>query len=126
MDEFLIEDAIEIDSLGFMGGAGNRLGSMGYCVTGITSCFIGTFVSISSAKGIKLSKLSVNVECMINFAKTFDVTDEPIIENINFEIDAQSDNADKQKLQEIISLAKERCPAMYSMLHVIPVNAKIK
>lgn len=120
------KQAIEIDSPSFLGGAGNRLGPMGYCVAGITSCFIGTFVSIASAKGIKLSKLSVNAECIVNFAKTFDVADEPITESINFEIDAQSDNADKQKLQEIISLAKERCPAMYSMLHVIPVNAKIK
>ncbi len=117
---------IEIDSPSFLGGAGNRLGPMAYCVAGITSCFIGTFVNIASVKGVKLSKLGVNAECSVNFAKTFDVSDEPIMEGIKFEIDAQSDTADKQKLQEIVELALERCPAMYSMLHVIPVNAKIK
>ena len=52
--------------------------------------------------------------------------DEPITEGINFEIDAQSDNADSQKLQEILAIAEERCPAMYSMLHVIKVNATDK
>ena len=49
------KQVIEIDSPSFLGGAGNRLGPMGYCVAGITSCFIGTFVSIASAKGIKMT-----------------------------------------------------------------------
>jgi hypothetical protein len=40
-------------------------------VTGIISCFIATFVTVAAAKGIRLSKLNVNTECIINFAKTF-------------------------------------------------------
>jgi uncharacterized OsmC-like protein len=68
----------------------------------------------------------VNAECSINFAKTFDVANEPITEGIRFEIDAQAENADKQRLQEILKMAEERCPAMYSMLHVISVSAEIK
>jgi len=95
-------------------------------VAGITSCFIATFTSITATQGIKLTKLNVNTECMINFAKTFDVADEPITEGISFEIDAESNNADKQKLQELVQMAKERCPAMYSMSHVIKVNAQIR
>ena len=116
---------IEIDSPSFLGGNGNRLGPMAYCIAGITSCFIGTFVGIAAQKGVKLTKLKVNTECNINFAKTFDLADEPITEGINFQIDAQSENADKQKLQEILSMAEERCPAMYSMSHKIGVNAQI-
>jgi len=120
---------IEIDSPSFLGGNGNRLGPMGYCVAGITSCFIATFVSIISTQGIKLEKLNVNAECNINFAKTFDVADEPITEGINFEIDVRTagdKEADKQKLQELVKMAEGRCPAIYSMSHVINVNAKIK
>lgn len=120
------KQVIEIDSPSFLGGSGNRPGPMAYCIAGMTSCFIGTFVSVASGQGIKLTKLSVNAECNINFAKTFDVADEPITEGINFQIDVQSDNADKQKLQEILKIAEERCPAMYSMSHVIKVNAQIK
>ncbi len=116
---------IEIDSPSFLGGNGNRLGPMAYCVAGITSCFIGTFVGIAAQRGVKLTKLKVNTECNINFAKTFDLADEPITEGINFQIDAQSENADKQKLEEILKMAEERCPAMYSMSHKIGVNAKI-
>lgn len=116
---------IEIDSPSFLGGDGNRLGPMAYCVSGITSCFIGTFVGIAAQQGVKLIKLKVNTECNINFAKTFDLSDEPISEGINFQVDVQSENTDSQKLQEILEMAKERCPAMYSMSHKIDVNAKI-
>src|SRR6266496_1021629 len=120
------KQAIEIDSPSFLGGNGNRLGPMAYCVAGITSCFIATFASVAASQGVKLTKLIVNTECMINFAKTFDIANEPITEGINFEIAAESDNADKQKLQELVKMAEERCPAMYSMSHEIKVNAQIK
>ncbi|MGB0028457.1 MAG: OsmC family protein [Nitrososphaeraceae archaeon] len=63
---------------------------------------------------------------MINFVKTFDVADEPTTEGINFQIEAESDNADKRQLQELVNMAEERCPAMYSMKHEIKVNAMIK
>ena len=126
------KEVIEIDSPSFLGGGGNRLGPMGYCVTGITSCFITTFMSILSSHGIKLKKLRINAECNINFAKTFDISDEPITEGINFEIDIykyedEMDNStNKQKLQQLIVMAEERCPAIYSMSHIIKVNAKLK
>jgi len=116
---------LEIDSPSFLGGNGNKLGPMAYCVAGITSCFIATFVTMASSRDIRLSKLNVNAQCNINFAKTFDVADEPITEGIEFQIEAESPNASKQQLQEIITLAEERCPAMYSMMHEIKVNAKI-
>ena len=38
---------------------------------------------------------------MINFVKTFDVADEPTTEGINFQIEAESENADKQELTRI-------------------------
>jgi uncharacterized OsmC-like protein len=32
---------------------------------------------------------------------------------------------DKQKLQELVRMAEERCPAIYSISHIIKVNAQI-
>jgi uncharacterized OsmC-like protein len=119
------KQVIEVDSPSFLGGQGNRLGPMACCVAGITSCFIGTFVGIAAQKGIKLTKLKVDTECLVNFAKTFDIADEPITEGINFKVDAQSENATKLQLQEILAMAEERCPAMYSMSHKINVDARI-
>jgi uncharacterized OsmC-like protein len=120
------KDTLEIDSPSYLGGNGNRLGPMGYCIAGITSCFIATFVGVASSQGIKFTKLSLNADCSINFAKTFDIADESITEGINFQIDAQSEMAEKQKLEQLLRMAEERCPAMYSMSHIIKVNATIK
>ena len=120
------KQVIEVDSPSFLGGGGNRLGPMAYCIAGITSCFIGTFVGISSQQGIKLTKLNVNTECGINFAKTFDIADEPITEGIEIQVDVQGENVDKHKLQELLEMAKERCPAMYSMSNTINVTSMIK
>ena len=119
------KQVIEIDSPSFLGGNGNRLGPMAYCIAGIASCFIATFVTVAASQGIRLTKLTVNVECKINFAKTFDVADEPITEGITFTIDAVSDNADKSQLQQLLKMAEERCPAIYSMSHLINVEAVI-
>lgn len=69
--------------------------------------------------------MNASVECDINFAKTFDVTDDPITERIAFRIRAESDNADKSKLQRLLEMAKERCPAIYSMSHMVDVDAAI-
>ena len=90
---------IEIDSLSFLGGNGNRLGPMAYCIAGITSCFIATFASVAASQETRLTKLNVNTECSINFAKTFDVAHEPITEGISFQIEAESNNADKAKIR---------------------------
>jgi len=120
------KQVIEIDSPSFLGGNGNRLGPMAYCVAGIASCFTATFVSVAATNGIRLSKLKVNTECIINFAKTFDVADEPITEGVKFEIEAQSDNVDKEQLQQLVTMAEERCPAIYSMNHEVKVNTSIK
>lgn len=116
---------IEIDSPSFLGGSGNRLGPMAYCIAGITSCFIGTFATIAASQGVILVKLGVNTQCNVNFAKTLDVADEPIVDAITFQIDAKSENADRAKLDDILKMALERCPAMYSMSHVVPVNAAL-
>ena len=116
---------IEIDSPSFLGGSGNRLGPMAYCVAGIASCFIATFATVAASQGVILTRLDASVECNINFAKTFDVADEPITEGITFKIDADSDNADKSMLERLLKLAEERCPAMYSMSHIIKVDATI-
>jgi uncharacterized OsmC-like protein len=53
------------------------------------------------------------------------VADEPITEGITFKIEADGDNADKSELQRLLKIAEEKCPAMYSMSHIINVDATI-
>ena len=119
------KQVIEVDSPSYLGGNGNRLGPMAHCIAGITSCFISTFATVAAMEGVKLTKLNVNAECSINFAKTLDVAEEPITEGIDFAIEAESSDADKKRLQELVRMAEERCPAIYSMSHIIRVGARI-
>ncbi len=120
------KQVVEIDSPSWMGGQGNKLGPMAYCVTGISSCFVSTFATVAANAGVKLTKLSANVECMLNFAKTFEVADEPIMEGLKIQLEAEAANADKTKLQKLLLKAEEQCPAIYSMTHIIKVQAEIK
>ena len=119
------KQVIEVDSPSYLGGSGGRLGPMAYCVTGIASCFISTFATVAAMEGVELTKLRVAAECSINFAKTLGVADEPITEAIDFAIEARSKNADHGRLQELVKMAEERCPAIYSMTHVVKVSARI-
>lgn len=119
------KQVIELDSPSYLGGNGNRLGPMALCVAGIASCFISTFATVAATEGVELTRLNVSAQCTINFAKTLGLADEPITEGIDFVIDAASRNADKARLQELVKMAEERCPAIYSMTHVVGVNARI-
>ena len=76
--------------------------------------------------GVKLTRLGVDAECIVNFAKTFDVEDQPIMEGIKIQLDAQSEDCDKKKLETILKMSLERCPAIYSMTHIIRVQAELK
>jgi hypothetical protein len=60
------KEVIEIDSPSFLGGNGNRLGPMAYCIAGITSCFIATFVTVASSQGVRLNKLNVRNAILIS------------------------------------------------------------
>ncbi len=119
------KQVIEIDSPTWLGGNGNRLGPMAYCIAGMTSCFIATFASIAASKGIRLKRLTVSSNCTINFAKTFDVADEPINEAVNFEVNAEAENASREELEEILRLAEDRCPAMYSMKNIVKTSVRL-
>lgn len=119
-------EVLEIDSPSYLGGGGNRPGPMAYCVAGMTSCLISTFATVAAMQGVRLSKLAVSSECDISFAKTLDVADKPITEGITIEIEAKSENADKKRLQELVRMAEERCPAIYSMTHKIDVKTRLK
>lgn len=108
-----------------MGGEGNAPGPLAYCIAGMTSCFIGTFATVAAMEGVELTKLKINAQCAVNFAKTLGVADEPITEGVEFVIEAESRNADKKRLQELAVMAEERCPAMYSLTHAIQVSARV-
>ena len=118
------KQGIEIDSPTFMGGNGSRLGPMQYCIAGIASCFLSTVITVATVRNVKLRSASISAECQLNFGKTFDISDDPITESVNFKVNLDGD-ADKDKLNLIIKEAEEKCPAVYSLTHQIKVNSTL-
>ncbi|MCS7142547.1 MAG: OsmC family protein [Aigarchaeota archaeon] len=108
------EFRLEVDSPGFMGGSGSRPGPMHYCLIGLTSCFMATLVSVASEKGVKLNSADVKGKCEIDFSKPFGLSNNPIIRSVRFEVKLDA-AAPREVLNHLISEAKERCPAVYSL-----------
>jgi len=105
---------LEVDSPSFLGGSGSRPGPMHYCLIGLSSCFMATLVGVATEKGILLKKASVRASCVIDFRKPLGIGDTKPVRSIRFELSLESD-ASRQRLEEVVKEAEERCPAIYSM-----------
>jgi uncharacterized OsmC-like protein len=116
---------IEIDSPSYLGGNGSRPGPMALCMAGMASCFLTTLASVAAKEAVEFEKLRIIAECSVNFAKSLDVADEPIIENIEFRVDASAKNTERNTLAKLVSLAEERCPAVYTATHKVNVTTKL-
>lgn len=114
---------VEADGPSFMGGSGIKPDPVQYCMFGLVACFAQTFASIAAEKGIELKKLKVSAENKINLIKALGLGDEPIVETVKLSVEAISDT-DKDKLKEIETQAKERCPGVYCLTN--PINLDIE
>jgi uncharacterized OsmC-like protein len=75
-------------------------------------------------KGIRLDSLTVSAEGHFNFSRLFGISEEPALETVNIIMTVASD-ASKQALDEIDSLARQRCPAAFTLTHTVPLNVEI-
>ncbi len=48
------------------------------------------------------------------------------MEGLKIVLDAQAENADRARLQELLKMAEDQCPAIYSMTHIVKVHAEVK
>ncbi len=115
---------IEADAPSFMGGSGLKPDPVQYCLFGLAACFAQTFTSIAAEEGIKLEKLKVGAENKVNLTKALGLGDEPIVEDVRLSVEALSD-AGKDKLKEIETKAKERCPGVYCLTNPIKLDIKL-
>ncbi len=108
----------------FSGGNGLAPDPLQYCLFGLCACFAGTFTAIATENNIKLTKLKVSVENKIDLSKAVGLSNNPIVKEVILSIEVSS-NTTKEKLQEIVSLAKERCPGVYCLTNPIPLKTEV-
>ncbi len=116
---------VEADMPSKLGGWGSRPGPLHWCLYGLASCYAFTFAALAAMEGIALSKLSVEAEGHIDFSKVFGLSENPIVEGVNFKVTVSS-NASQEQIEHIRRLAEERCPALYCLTQPINVTTKLQ
>ena len=119
------EQVLEAEFAPFMGGRGKRPDPIQYCLFGMASCYVGTFVAIASMQGVELEKLSISVENSVDLSKTLGLSENRIIEGVDVTFRIRTD-APKEKIEAIEKLAQERCPGVYCLTNPIKLETKIE
>ncbi len=118
------ERVIESDFAPFMGGMGLAPDPIQYCLYGMAACFAGTFVSLATMEGIALRKLRIAVENKVDMTRTLGLSNNPVVEGVELTLEIESD-APLEKLEKLVSLAKERCPGIYCLINPIPLTTHL-
>lgn len=115
---------VEADQPTFLGGGGTRPGPMHYALFGLASCFTATFASMAAMQGLALEEVRTTAEFDLNFAKVFGVTELPIVEEVRVTLAVEAD-APRERVEEVMRLAEERCPASYCLTRPIRLTARL-
>lgn len=116
---------MESDQPRNLGGGGTRPGPLHYCFFGLVSCYTATFAAMASMIGIRLRKLTANLEGNLNFSRIFGLSQEPVMEKIRITLKVASD-APREKLEEAERLAYERCPAVFALTEQVKLDTSLE
>jgi uncharacterized OsmC-like protein len=116
---------VEADQPTAMGGGGRLPGPLHYCMYGLAACYAATYASMAAMMGVSLRKLEVAAEGHFNFSRVFGLSDAPALEEVRITLTVDAE-ADQAKLDELEELARQRCPAVYTLSHQVPLVAEVK
>jgi len=116
---------LEADSPPFLGGTGLRPGPIPYCLFAFASCFAGSFVGAAAELGVRLTRLRVAAEAVVDFTRPLGLGDNPPAESLTFIVDAETDG-DPARLEEVRDLAYRRCPAVYCIINPVPLKIELR
>lgn len=116
---------LEADQPKFLGGAATRPGPMQYALFGSVSCFTATFVTVATQEGLKLDEVRSTIEADVDFSKTFDLADSPVVEEVRINLAVKSP-ASPDQLDRVLKLAEERCPASWCLRNPIRLVPKLE
>ncbi|OHE16296.1 MAG: hypothetical protein A2X96_03385 [Syntrophobacterales bacterium GWC2_56_13] len=108
----------------FAGGWGTSPDPIQYCLYGIAACFAVTFAATAASEGIRLTNLEVTAENWMDLRKQMGLASENIVDRVKFTVNA--DGASRDKLEKLMTLAKERCPGVECITRTIPLELELK
>jgi uncharacterized OsmC-like protein len=107
-----------------MGGWGRAPDPVQYCLFGLGACYLSTFASAAVAQGVELDELKITVECKMDLHKQLGLSDENIIEQARFVVQARS-NAPADQLRKVKEQADKRCPGVECLTRQIPLSTEL-
>ena len=118
------ERVVESDFAPFMGGRGLAPDPIQYCLYGMAACYIGTFVSLATMEGIALRRLKIAVENKVDLTRTLGLSSNPIVEGVEVTLTVAS-NVERERLEQIEALARDRCPGVYCLMNPIQLTTSL-
>jgi len=118
------ELVVDSDFAPFMGGRGLAPDPIQYCLYGRAACYAGTFVSLATMEGIALRGLKIAVENKVDLTRTFGLSSNPIVENVEVTLTVSSD-VPQEKLEQVEALARDRCPGAYCLINPIQLTTNL-
>ncbi len=105
-------------------GWGSSPDPIQYCLYGLAACFAGTIMSIAVSEGVQLTKLEVSAENWMDLRKLLGLGHDNIVEKVKFKVHAEGASPDT--LEELVALAKERCPGIECLTQKVPLEVELK
>jgi len=105
--------AVGSDEPKILGGIGVHPSPLSYILYGVLACYANALAIQCSLKGLRLRRLKVKGTLSYDVGPMLTETVSPLIKGLKIEVDAD------KKIEEIVNLAKERCPGVYAIDHAI-------
>lgn len=108
----------------FLGGKGEMLGALQYCLFGSAACYIGTLASVAAEEGIDLGNIHLRIENDVNFRPVLGIAKEPTVKEVRIKVTVERD-LDPEVLKRLKEKTDAQCPGMYCLTQPIPVQTEV-
>ncbi len=107
-----------------LGGTGAAPNPLVYCLWGGIACYAMTFALEAARAGVELRALRGTITTEVDQSRALAVSERPPVEQITWELDVDAD-ASAELLEDLRSLADDRCPGVYCMRNEIPLVTRL-
>lgn len=106
------------------GGRGRAPNPVQYCVFAMVACFLTTFVTLATERGVALRKLRARGGSRVNMKAVFGLEDAPVVEEVWVDLEVAAD-ASREVLEDLLRAAEVHCPAAFTVTHQVPFRAQL-
>lgn len=115
---------LESDLPPILGGGGRAPEPMQYFFYGLAACYAAAYAGLATTQGIGLRKLVVKVEAKQDYSRAVGLSGDPFVAGLTVTLTVRGD-APKQKLEEIESQVRQRCPGISDVASAMPLETAL-